>query len=345
MKAYSWREREENGDSDSDSVKGKVPKSRLYFLGDPKKLQKNDLDRHVCKGCNRVFHKSQGLEWHVMDKHPHLVEEVKRDLELISANKRTERGAANMDEKRRKFGDDITNNYVEHDEENCKYSDSDIKQLLESSDDEENVSDKKDTQGCKDRLQKQQVIKKKCEVKIKKVILKEKKCDVKLQKLILKEKKCDVKLQKVNLTGANDYLENVESHENNTSKDEESILIETASDSSVLEHAPCSQLLPSPQERECYGKLQKLCLAEANDDCENVVNDENYIGDDESIVVETATDSSVIELSPSSNQLAVQPDTSAAQDINSVAASIEPSSLAPVMVANDKVQWWFKKFD
>jgi len=298
MNNYSWREMEEHGDSDSDSVKGKDLKSRLYFLGDPTKLQNNDVLRHVCKGCNRVFHKSLGLEWHVMDEHPHLIEEVKRDLEVISANKRITPGrrAANMGEKRRKFGVDSINDEVKHDDENNTYSGSDayISQLLVSSDEEDIVSEKNDAQECNDRLQKEQVVIKK-------------ECKVHISKLTLKERKCDVKLQNLNLTGANDYLEDVESHP------------------SVLEQAPSShQLFNQPdtcslQERECYVKLQKLCLPGTNDDCGNVVNDENYTVDDELIVLETSSDSSVIEISPSSNQLADQPGTSAAQDIDGVA--------------------------
>jgi len=335
MNSYSWRERQEHGGSSS-SAKGKVLKSKLYFLGDPKKLQNNDVYRHVCKGCNRVFHKSLGLEWHVMDEHPHLYDEVKRDLEVIAANKRIipERRAAYMGEKRRKSGVDLLD--VKHDEENnTYYSDADISQLLESSEEEDYVNDKNDTQECKDRL-KQQVIKKECEVKIPKLILKERKCSVKLQKLIL--------------TGADDDHENEESHENYSSHDDDSIIIETASDSSVPELAPSSHQVfnqpdtDSPQERECYVKLQKLCLAGANDDCENVVIDESYTGDDESIVVETASDSSVIELYPSSHQLSNQPDTIAAHEIDSGAESRDLSSLAPVMVDEDKVQWWLKKF-
>merc|ERR1712025_274727 len=314
---------------------GKDLKSRLYFLGDPKKLQNNDVSRHVCKGCNRVFHKSQGLEWHVMDEHPHLFEEVKRDLEVIAANKRItpERKAANMGEKRRKFGVDAINDEVKHDDENNTYSEADISQLLESSEEEDIVNEKNDTQECKDRLQKQLVIKKECTVNI--------------SKLILKERKCDVKLQNLKLTGANEYLKIVESNENFTN-DDESIIIENSSDPIVFEQATSSHqffnqpFTCSPQERGCYVKLQKPCLSGANDDCKNVVNDENYTGADESVVVETASDSSVIELSPSSNQLADQPNTSAAQDIDSVAQSRDLSSLAPVMVDKDKVQWWFK---
>merc|ERR1712025_1219918 len=229
---------------------GKDLKSRLYFLGDPKKLQNNDVSRHVCKGCNRVFHKSQGLEWHVMDEHPHLIEEVKRDLEVIAANKRITPGrrAANMGEKRRKFGVDSINDEVKHDDENNTYSDAYISQLLESSDEGDIVSEKNDAQECTDR---RVVIKKECKVHI--------------SKLTLKERKCDVKLQNLKLTGANDYLEDVESHP------------------SVLEQAPSShQLFNQPdtcslQERECYVKLQKF----SNDDCGNVVNDENYTVDDE----------------------------------------------------------------
>ena len=252
-----------------------------------------------------------------MDEHPHLIDEVRRDLEVIAANKRMipERKAAIMGEKRRKFGD------------------ADFSQLLETSEEEDIVDEKNDTHGCKDMLQKQLIIKKECKVKI--------------SKLILKERKFDFKLQSLNLTGADDYLENVESHENYN--DDDSIIIETASDSSAVEQTPSSHQFfnqpdtGSPQEGEYSVKLQKLCLAGANDDCENVVIDENDT-DDESILVETATDSSVIELSPSSHQLSNQPDTSTAQYVDSGAESRDLSSLAPVMVDKDKVQWWFEKF-
>jgi len=206
------------------------------------------------------LNKSQGLEWHVMDEHPHLIDEVRRDLEVIAANKRMipERKAAIMGEKRRKFGD------------------ADFSQLLETSEEEDIVDEKNDTHGCKDMLQKQLIIKKECKVKI--------------SKLILKERKFDFKLQSLNLTGADDYLENVESHENYN--DDDSIIIETASDSSAVEQTPSSHQFfnqpdtGSPQEGEYSVKLQKLCLAGANDDCENVVIDENDT-DDESILVET----------------------------------------------------------
>ena len=57
-------------------------KSKLYFLNHPKELSNNDVDRHVCRECRRVFHKSQGLEWHMIDDHPHLVKEEQRDSDL-----------------------------------------------------------------------------------------------------------------------------------------------------------------------------------------------------------------------------------------------------------------------
>ena len=90
---------------------------RLYFHGDPKKLKNNAVYRHMCKGCKRIFHKSQGLEWHVMDEHPHLIEEVRRDLEVIAANKRilpARRAAVYMGEKRLKSGVDFVNKHYNY---------------------------------------------------------------------------------------------------------------------------------------------------------------------------------------------------------------------------------------
>jgi len=314
MNSYSWREREDK----SSSVKAKVLKSKLYFLGNPKQLQNNDVLRHVCKGCKRVFHKSQGLEWHVMDEHPHLLEETRKDLGLITADKGVhpaeriipERRAAFMGEKKRKSSVDLIRDHVKHDE-NSTYSDADISDLLKSSEDEDNLNDEIDPQECKVRLEKQLVIK----------------------------KDFNVKIPKLSLTGANYDCENVESDEKYTNVDE---LIETASDSSVYTSSaqePIDGVAEKVKERECYVKLQNLRLAWANDDRENVENDEKYTDNDESIIImETASDSSVVELSPSSHQLSNQLDTSAAQEIiENVAESKELRSLAPVMV--DKVQW------
>ena len=86
-----------------------------------------------------------------MDEHPHLIDEVRRDLEVIAANKRMipERKAAIMGEKRRKFGD------------------ADFSQLLETSEEEDIVDEKNDTYGCKDMLQKQLIIKKDFEANLK----------------------------------------------------------------------------------------------------------------------------------------------------------------------------------
>jgi len=84
MDKYRWRDKEEFGDK-TDYVKCKVLKSRLYFLGQPRDLKKIDVYRHVCKECRRVFHKSQGLEWHIMDEHPHL--EQKKELENAKRKK------------------------------------------------------------------------------------------------------------------------------------------------------------------------------------------------------------------------------------------------------------------
>ena len=60
----------------------KVLKSRLYFLNHSEELSNADVDRHVCRECRRVFHKFQGLEWHMMDDHLHLVKEEQRDSDL-----------------------------------------------------------------------------------------------------------------------------------------------------------------------------------------------------------------------------------------------------------------------
>jgi len=70
MDRYKWRDKEEFGDK-SDYVKGKALKSRLYFLGKPRELKNSDVYHHVCQECRRVFHKSQGLEFHMMDEHPY----------------------------------------------------------------------------------------------------------------------------------------------------------------------------------------------------------------------------------------------------------------------------------
>jgi len=84
MDKFKWRDTEEFGDK-SNYVKAKVLKSRLYFLNHPRELGIADVHRHVCRECRRVFHKMQGLEWHMIDEHPHLVKEVQRDLARISA--------------------------------------------------------------------------------------------------------------------------------------------------------------------------------------------------------------------------------------------------------------------
>merc|ERR1719347_715891 len=120
--------------------------------------------------------------------------------------------AANMGEKRPKSSVGLINEHDEHNEENSTYDDADIFQLLESSEEGDIVNEKYDTHECKDRLQKHLVINKECEVMI--------------PKLILKERKCDVKLQNLDLKGANVYLENVVSHENNPSNNDKSIIIE-----------------------------------------------------------------------------------------------------------------------
>ena len=66
----------------SENMDTNVLKSRLYFLNHPEELRNADVDRHVCRECRRVFHKFQGLEWHMMDDHLHLVKEVQRDSDL-----------------------------------------------------------------------------------------------------------------------------------------------------------------------------------------------------------------------------------------------------------------------
>lgn len=66
-------------------VKGpqqELMKSRLPFLGHPRDLTSRDVDRHVCRGCGRVFHKRYGLVSHVSDHHPHLLEKVQEDLSI-----------------------------------------------------------------------------------------------------------------------------------------------------------------------------------------------------------------------------------------------------------------------
>ena len=69
----------------SENMDTNVLKSRLYFLNHPRELGIADVHRHVCRECRRVFHKIQGLEWHMIDEHPHLVKEVQKDLARISA--------------------------------------------------------------------------------------------------------------------------------------------------------------------------------------------------------------------------------------------------------------------
>merc|ERR1712142_773891 len=161
-------------------------------------------------------------------------------------------------------------------------------------------------------------------------------CKVRLEKQLVVKKDCNVKIPKLCLTGANFDCENVESDEKSTDVDD-SIIVETATDSSVYTSSAretINGVAEKVKERECYVKLQNLCLAWANDDRDNVGNDEKYTDDDESIIMETASDSSVIILSPSSYQLSNQLNTSAAQRViesESSAESIELLSLAPVM--------------
>ena len=57
-------------------------KSRLPFLGHPRDLTSRDVYRHVCRVCDRVFHKSHGLVSHVSDHHPHLLKKLQEDLSI-----------------------------------------------------------------------------------------------------------------------------------------------------------------------------------------------------------------------------------------------------------------------
>merc|ERR1712083_1226685 len=54
-------------------------KTRLYFLGDPTKLENVDVSRHMCKECGQVFHKKLGLKFHMLDVHNKLLDDVKRE--------------------------------------------------------------------------------------------------------------------------------------------------------------------------------------------------------------------------------------------------------------------------
>ena len=167
----------------SSSLKARVFKGRLYFLGRPRELLNSDVYRHTCRGCGSVFHKQQGLEWHVSDDHPHLLDQLTKDLARCKLSsppgqKRVlpQRAAAPRGTKRWRMSlEETLVKEEQKDVESC----SDIDGLLETSDEYSKHSDIDkllETTGDDEDLQLQG---------LQEVLLSTKKCQVNLEKLDL----------------------------------------------------------------------------------------------------------------------------------------------------------------
>jgi len=160
----------------SSTVQGKILKGRLHFLGRQRELLNADVYRHICRGCGAVFHKQQGLEWHVSDEHPQLVEQLTKDLARCKVSsppgqKRVmpQRAAAPRGRKRWRMSLEVKEEQKDEsysdidgllesscddeDEKHCNYSD--IDKLLETTDDEEDPPlQVKSTKKCQVNLEK-----------------------------------------------------------------------------------------------------------------------------------------------------------------------------------------------
>jgi len=197
-KFLDYRDPKQKYTERSSNFQAKILKGRLHFLGRQRDLVNADVYRHTCRGCGRVFHKQQGLEWHVSDEHPQLVEQLAKDLarckvssppsqkrvmpQRTAAPRGTKRWRMSLEETVVKVEQTHVDSYSDIDgllETSDDEEHSDIDKLLETTDEEEELG----LQGLDD-------------------VQNTKKCQVDLEYLDLSNstKKCQVKLEMLDLS-------------------------------------------------------------------------------------------------------------------------------------------------
>eukprot|EP00092_Neocalanus_flemingeri_P083941 GFUD01105402.1.p1 GENE.GFUD01105402.1~~GFUD01105402.1.p1 ORF type:complete len:275 (+),score=66.41 GFUD01105402.1:73-897(+) len=146
----------------------KLLKSKLYFLANPRELRHGDVHRHVCRHCEKVFHFSRCLEWHMEEFHQGLLDQFRRDMTSSTCNKRIlpHRAAAPRGVKRYKMS-----------------IDSDIAGL---------VNQKKIKEEQLERSDEEQQDDLHVNTCVKKVNLFSKICQVEIEKLLMKTNSCDL---------------------------------------------------------------------------------------------------------------------------------------------------------